>query len=321
MAFLIIASLFMRTSEMRKFILKVLLFFVVIAIVDCGFGLAMSNVLKGTQKGDWGRNNYIFNEVKSDVIILGSSRAIHHYDPQIISDSLSMSCYNCGEDGMGIFLMRVRYQAIRERFKPKIVIYEVLPEYDLLGDIDNSRYLKFLRPYCDKSIMRSVIDDVSATEGIKLYSEMYRYNSVFVDIIAQSVSKSTSTAKEYSYSPLWTQMNNNPGKETGLERSTTFDSVKIAYLEDIILQCERDGTLLFFTASPKYASFSDEEFKPLKDLCLVYHVPFINHYCDSNYCGNLTYFADASHLNIKGAESFTSMLASEVKGILNSYQK
>lgn len=321
MAFLIIASSFMRTSEMRKFIFKVILFFVVIAIVDKGMGVAMDNVLKGTDKGDWGRNNFIFSELKSEVIILGSSRAIHHYSPQIISDSLGMSCYNCGEDGMGVFLMKVRYQAIRERFAPKVVIYEVLPEYDLLTNTDNFKYLKFLRPYCNNTVIGSVINDISTIERIKLFSNMYRYNSVFVDIIAQSVSRSTSTAEEYTYAPLEAKMSNNPKKDTTPKRGVTSDSVKIAYLEDIILQCEKDGTMLFFVASPKYASFSDDEFKSLKDLCLVHNVPFINHYCDSNYCEDLTCFADASHLNIKGAESFTSMLAYEIECLLNSHPK
>ncbi len=298
---------------MKRFILKVLLFFVVIAIVDIVFGFAMANVLKHTNKGDWGRNNYIFNEVKTDVIILGSSRAIHHYNPRIIADSLGMSCYNCGEDGMGIFLMWSRYQAIRERYKPKLIIYEVIPEYDLLGDNDNQRYLKFLRPYCDSSFISSVISDMSFREGVKLWCHMYLYNSVFLDILAQRVSKDSSTAKEYSYSPLTGQMDYDPKRVEEEGVSQPFDSLKITYMEKLIIQCEKDGTKLFFTASPKYRSFSDIDYQPLKELCRVYEVPFINHYCDSDYCENPIYFVDASHLNISGAESYTSLLASEIK--------
>ena len=301
---------------MKKFILKVLLFVVVIAIVDRAFGIAMKNVLQDTDKGDWGRNNYIFNEVKSDVIILGSSRAIHHYNPQIISDSLGLSCYNCGEDGMGIFLMWSRYQAIRERSKPKLVIYEVLPEYDLLENRDNQRYLKFLRPYCVKPFIDSVINDISSKERIKLQSYMYMYNSVFADIIAQCVSNSPSTAKEYTYSPLSAQMNNNPKRDMEPERIIPCDSLKIAYLKDLILQCEKDGTRLIFTASPIYMPLSDKEYIPLKDLCRIHEVPFVNHYCDTDYCEDPACFADAGHLNITGAESFTSLLVSEIKGLI-----
>ena len=298
---------------MKRFVLKVLLFFVVIATVDQVFGFAMANVLRHTYKGDWGRNNFILNEVESDVIILGSSRAIHHYKPQIIADSLGLSCYNCGEDGMGIFLMWARYQAVRERYKPRLIIYEVIPEYDLLANNDNQRYLKFLRPYCDRAIIGSIISDVSSRESVKLWSQMYLYNSVFLDIIAQRISHNPSTAKEYTYSPLIGQMDYNPLRVKEMEPSPQFDSLKITYMENLIIQCEKDGIKLFFTASPKYCSFSDKDYQPLKDLCHVYNVPFLNHYCDSDYCQNRIFFADASHLNINGAESFTSLVASEIK--------
>lgn len=301
---------------MRKFILMVLLFFAVIAIVDRAFGIAMKNVLQDTDKGDWGRNDFIFNEVKSDVIILGSSRAIHHYDPQIFSDSLRMSCYNCGEDGMGIFLMWARYQAIRERSIPKLVIYEVLPEFDLLKNKDDLKYLKFLRPYSTEPVVSSMIDDISSREQIKLFSEMYRYNSVFVDIVAQYVSKSPGTARDYTWSPLMGNMNYSPRKAKELQQMVQVDSLKMTYMEDLILQCKEDGTQLFFVASPIYQPMSDNEFLPLKDLCRQYKIPFINHYCDSDYCDNLTCFVDASHLNTKGAEMFTVLVASEIKDVI-----
>ena len=127
---------------MKHFVIKTLLFLVIVAAADFLFGWMMDGVLRGTMKGDWGRNNYIFSGVRSDVIILGSSRAIHHYDPQILSDTLGLTCYNCGEDGMGILLMYARYRAIRERYVPRLVIYEVLPEYDLQEESDNLKYLK-----------------------------------------------------------------------------------------------------------------------------------------------------------------------------------
>ena len=299
---------------MRKFIFKVLLFFAIIAIVDRAFGLVMKTVLQGTDKGDWGRNNYIFNDVNSDVIIFGSSRAIHHYNPQIFSDSLGLSCYNCGEDGMGIFLMWARYQAIRERYIPKLVIYELLPEYDLLINSDNLRYLKFLRPYSDKPFVNSVINDISSKEYFKLLSEMYKFNSVFMDIISQRVSKSPSIAKTYTYSPLGAMMNYFPPADVGQQLiRRQVDPLKKAYLEDLLFQCKKDGTQLVFTASPIYRPISDNDFKPLKDLCRMYDVPFFNHYCDNDYCDTSVYFADASHLNNKGAELFTTIIVSEIK--------
>lgn len=302
---------------MKHFVIKTLLFLVIVAAADFLFGWMMDGVLRGTMKGDWGKNNYIFSGVRSDVIILGSSRAIHHYDPQILSDTLGLTCYNCGEDGMGILLMYARYRAIRDRYVPRLVIYEVLPEYDLQEESDNLKYLKFLRPYYGTASIGQVVTDISSLEPLKLLSRMYCYNSVFIDIIAQSISKSPQTAGDYSYFPLEKQMQKEPKKNAdGL--SVPCDPLKLTYLKDIILQCKNDGTSLVFIASPIYKPATDTDYSPLKELCHDYGVPFINHYCDARFCNNPHYFADGGHLNKTGAELFTALAASEIK---NSIEK
>ena len=300
---------------MRNFLRKTVLFLLVVVVLDILFGFVMGNILDNTQKGDWGRNNYIFDEVKADAIILGSSRAIHHYNPVVISDSLGMSCYNCGEDGMGILLMYARYCAIRERNIPKVVIYEVLPEYDLQAERDNQKYLKFLRPYSDIPAIDSLICSISSTEKYKLLSQMYRYNSVFVDIVAQRFSKASETAATYTYSPLDKNMNYEP-VAASYGSHITCDSMKLAYMEELIKQCRNDETYLIFTASPIYRPASDAPFTPLKQLCEKYGVPFVKHYCDTTFCNKRVFFADASHLNKTGAETFSEVAAGEIKSII-----
>ena len=303
---------------MKHFFLRLFVFLLVIVIFDQLFGVGMAAILKNTEKGDWGRNNYIFNEVDHDVIILGSSRAIHHYDPKIFSDTLGMSCYNCGEDGMGIFLMYPRYRAIEARKAPKIVIYEVLPEYDLLKETDNLRYLKFLRPYTNSYIVDSIVNRISTTEKYKLWSNGYRFNSVFVDIVAQRLSKAQGNAKDYTYMPEEKVMSESDGQDisSSVDGSLIYDEAKLALLENMIIRCIGLKTKLIFTASPKYKSISDPGYLPLQMLCEKYGISFINHYCDTIFNIDNTFFSDASHLNKKGAVLFSSQLASEIKEII-----
>lgn len=297
---------------MKRFLLYTTLFLAIVALVDFLFGIVMKGILTETEKGDWGRNNFIFNEVTADAIILGSSRAIHHYDPRVISDSLGMNCYNCGEDGMGILLMYARYRAIRERSIPKIVIYEVMPKFDLQVERDNQKYLKFLRPYSNIQAIDSIVCSISSTEKCKLSSQMYRYNSVFVDIVSHRFSKVPRTATNYTYSPLDKQKSYEPAIASN-NKTIPCDSVKITYLEELIVQCKKNGTTLVFTASPMYKATSDMSFKPLKSLCKKYHIPFINHYCDTAFSSNRLFWADARHLNKIGAEQLSVVVATEIK--------
>lgn len=304
---------------MKRLLYKIFLFLCTIVFLDQLFGIGMASVLKNTEKGDWGRNNYIFNEVNHDIIILGSSRAIHHYDPKVFTDTLGMSCYNCGEDGMGILLMYPRYRAIEARKTPQIVVYEVLPEYDLFKEEDNLKYLKFLRPYTNSPVIDSLVNILSKTEKYKLLSGGYRFNSVFVDILAQRFSKVSETAKDYTYMPSEQKMGyisqdrlNNLSQINSVHEYIN-DAVKLEFLEDLIVRCTKSKTKLFVTVSPKFYSTSDLEFLSIKNLCVKYGVPFINHYCDKDYNMNSNLFADIYHLNRNGADMFSKQLASEIK--------
>lgn len=304
---------------MKQLLIKIFFFLFTIVLLDQLFGIGMASVLKNTEKGDWGRNNYIFNEVNHDIVILGSSRAIHHYDPKIFADTLGMSCYNCGEDGMGILLMYARYRAIEARKTPKVVIYEILPEYDLLKETDNLKYLKFLRPYTNNPVIDSLVNRLSKTEKYKLLSGGYRFNSVFVDILAQRYSNASETAKDYTYMPsdqklgYISQDRLNDLSQANSVHDFAYDDVKLDFLEDLMVRCTKSNTKLFVTASPKFYSTSDSEFLSIKKLCVKYGVPFINHYCDKDYSMNSNLFADIYHLNKNGADIFSSQLASEIK--------
>lgn len=297
---------------MKKFVIKALFLAAIILCIDSLFGAAMQQILYHTEKGDWGRNNYITNELKSDIIILGSSRAIHHYDPKIFSDSLGLSCYNCGEDGMGILLMYARYKHICERQIPKLVIYEFLPGFDYEKE-DNSRYLRFLRPLPHYSITDSIIYNVSPLEKYKLISRLYAYNSFFIDIIAQRYSKSTSIAKDYTYAPLNGEMNYQPNwVKEGIDEPKA-DSLKLEYMEKLIHDCKENGTQLIFVTSPIYLGLWNTSFDWLNQVCEENNIAYYNHFLDTIYYEKPHLFTDSYHLNKRGAESFSQLLSQEIK--------
>lgn len=100
---------------MRRFICKILLFLIGLVIVDNLVGLEGKYLVNHVKGGDNGLNTYICRKLQDDCLVFGSSRGMHHYDPNIISDSLGMSCWNCSLDGSGIILMYGRYKLLSER--------------------------------------------------------------------------------------------------------------------------------------------------------------------------------------------------------------
>lgn len=87
---------------MRNFLIKSAIFLALCSLLDFGLGKIFGYLTVHATGGYTKRDNFISDEVDANILIFGSSRAAHHYVPSILSDSLGMSCYNCGLDGNGI---------------------------------------------------------------------------------------------------------------------------------------------------------------------------------------------------------------------------
>ena len=100
---------------MKRFVIRLIAFLFVMLTIDRGFGMVMNYLQENAKGGYIGHHNYILQRANEDILIFGSSRALHHYNPQIVIDSLGMNCYNCGQDGNGIILFYGWWQIIKER--------------------------------------------------------------------------------------------------------------------------------------------------------------------------------------------------------------
>ena len=96
-----VGNLFISSfSRMKnKNIQFITLLIVFIVILD----FAVGTVYKALYFSEKSRqNDRLIHSVlgtNEDILIFGSSRALHHYNPQIIEDSLGMTCYNVGSGG------------------------------------------------------------------------------------------------------------------------------------------------------------------------------------------------------------------------------
>lgn len=301
---------------MKQFLFKIVLFLGIMIALDLTTGMVMDHINANTVKGDYGRNNYIATGTCADFLIFGSSRAIHHYDPEKITDAINLTCYNCGEDGMGIVTMFGRYQMIRQRHIPKLVIYDAVAGFDL-GIDDMSKYIGWLRFYAEgNDSIAKLVENIDSTEKYKMWAKTYKYNSCFIDIVGQYTSKDPSTARDYKYAPLYgciTYKVDKPVKSKQFEVS----AIKLSLFEKMICQCKHDNTIFVVTISPWYQATNDSEYKSLISLCKRHGITVLNHFKDKCFRNNPTLFKDASHLNIDGVKQYNRMIIEELREILN----
>lgn len=288
---------------MKKFLFGTFLFFALVFVADVVAGKILAYMVDNAKGGDNGRNNFICNTVNADILVFGSSRAIHHYNPLIIEKSFGKSCYNCGQDGNGVILNYGRYQLICQRYTPQLVIYDVMSGYDLLAGDDNHKYLNWLKAYYDRKGISEVFESVDPTEKYKMQSGMYRYNSNFIQIVSDFI-RPLQTEGINGFRPINIESDTMKFRKTEEKASNiVFDSLKIAYINKMI--DESPNTKFIFVVSPIWYGLDSDQLRPIKEICIQRNLLFIDFSNNPKYVHNNYYFNDGSHMNARGADEFT----------------
>ncbi len=291
---------------MKKFLLKALLFFACVVVMDLAFGSFFSYLRAHAKGGSTANCEYIANKATDDIIILGSSRATHHYVPQIIEDSLGMTCYNCGEEGNGVVLAYGRLKMLTERYNPRLVLYEITPCYDYELREPNNKYLGYLRPYYNKKGIRKLFEDFDDEFfELKMKSSMYQNKSrLLPDIIDNIITRDN----HCGFTPLYGQLDKECAHNS--EHSPLpVDSLKLSYIEKVIDLCKKKDIPLLFMISPEY-DYGDNmiEYEPILIICKQNSVEVCNSINASNIAQYSEFFNDISHLNNEGAVLYTQSL-------------
>lgn len=296
---------------MKKFLIKIALFFAIVAIVDLGYGKVGDYLRDHAKGGMAAKVHYICEECNDDIIMMGSSRMQHHYVPQVFEDSLGMTCYNAGMDGNGILLSYGFLEMMLERFHPKRIIYDV-SSFDMYTD-DNTKYLDYMKPYYwnEHESVAGIFRDVDGMERWKMLSSLYRYNSKLFQMIGDNMHPLSNLEK--GYSPLYRTMDYDPPMPSG-EAKREEDCLKIQYLRKFIVKAQENDVELVFVASPTWHGLHKTSFNiPILSLCDELNVDFMDCYYDSIICSSHEYWSDGTHMNDNGAKAFSVELVSRLR--------
>lgn len=298
---------------MKRYLVKIALFLLLVVGVDRGLGGMLSYMSSHTDAGYIGHHNYIVDRSRDDILVFGSSRAIHHYNTPMMQDSLGLTCYNCGQDGEGIILFYGWWQLISQRYHPRMAIYELTASYDIMPDPSN-RVSGWLKGLYDREPIKREIDEIDSTEKYKMLSWLYRYNSKGHQILIDYFHPVHNISRGFlpvdsELDPLAVRTDERLAADEG--REVSIDSLKLKYFNDMI---DHAGSTQFvFVCSPSWYGVYDKEMDVLKQLARERHIPFLDFSRDPKYVHHDEYFYDGYHMNARGADEFTHDLMSELK--------
>ena len=306
--------------------------FLLIAILliglDQALGFLLSRLYLSTTSGKTGGNINGILQQKADVLILGSSRARHHVVPAILEDSLSVSVFNAGLDGHDFLCAVMLFDLwTRAHPLPKVILLHVDPISLLNYQRELERTIIFSGYFRESDRVHSILLMRGKHEWLKYLSSSYRFNGKVLPIIKNLIMSPDPTS--HGYVGLKGSPQSGVRQAVDLTRITTdeydnpFWDLKLSYLAELARYCKANGTRLILFHSP----YPQEDLSTLTDwsrqlaLRLSYEeVEFLDLSARAHelFSGRPDLFYDKSHLNSRGAEIFSTLLADEVGQRLGS---
>ena len=300
-------------NKYLRFVANAILFLFSIVIFDQLIGRTLKHYYFTSSSGDYYRTTYAMDSTKADIIILGSSRASHHYIPKLMEDSLSMSCYNTGRDGNYLLFNYAVFKSIIKRHNPKVFILDIYPS-ELYQSENSYEGLSSLLPYYyDNPETQNIIGLRSKIEKYKMFSEVYPFNSKVIAICKGNLG-SYNDNKFKGYLPLYgtTILQNKPLLNNAEDKK--FDVNKINAIESMALICYQKSIRFIVVQSPRYSIVNQkEENEVLYKIMTKYNGIYYNLVNEPMFINNPGLFRDVPHLNDLGAQLFTQLIIQKIK--------
>lgn len=295
------------------FLYKLFQIFIILLVLDFSIGHTLRHFYFTQISGVNYRTTYSIEKTTADILIFGSSRANHHYIPQIFTDILNHSCYNVGRDGQGILYYSAVQRSILKRYKPKIIILDLWP-WELIKSSESYDRLSRLLPYYKShKEIRSIIELRSKFEKIKLLASIYPFNSDILTIAKYNIVRE----QDYNgYIPAFRVMEPVGSNDVvnNAHENLEIDDNKVKILESFIMNLKEAGIKLFVVISPIYRCDVEkaDSMKVVKEIMAKYDVPFWDYSQNRKFIENPELFVDRIHLNNGGAELFSKIVAQRI---------
>lgn len=300
-----------------KAIGSVLLILVFVILIDQFVGIAGRMAFKNLpdNQSEFSRMNYSITKTTADCIILGSSHASHHYNPDILSDSLHMTVYNAGREGHGITYSLALLKSMLSRYTPKMVILDIKYEE---SDEWLSR-VRDMKPYFKEypTAMETNVKVNGKKDYFRVLWNSYMYNSTIMQLLYSYMDKSDkSKYKCNGYDPIPVKESKVKGIKEQVEPVKAANPMYKECLAELSSLCNERGVALILVSSPTLVRFKYKS--PAEPVIDSLGLTYLNHFNDEFFLTHTELFRDGDHLFETGADEFSSIVCSELKKVINN---
>jgi hypothetical protein len=297
---------------MKLFFKNILILLAIIIVCDRLSAFVLQKMFYAQTHGDDATSIATIQNPNADVLILGSSRASHHFISDTIQKISGLKTFNGGRDNMGIHYVAAILPSIVQKHAPKYLILDLIPNNFCKGGQSSQQYFDIhtttLLPFANKnkSIMQ-YIASLNNTEALKAkLCATYAYNSL-IGAIVQNTYTHLGHISIKGYEPIYTHIDTTSFKkplfnEDALEN--TLDTSAFNNLKVVLDICKTNNIKVLITFSPFYFA---RPVKPIivaafENLKLKYNFKLLDYNKDVRFLKNPILFYDEMHLNDEGAK-------------------
>lgn len=305
----------------------IIVIFCSLAVIISGFVGAdhyvthLYHELETSPYGGW--NDIFHKEINSDYIIMGSSRAYAQFNPAILDSILNINSYNLGYNGRQVRSQLLKYKIYRteQTHKPKVILYELSPySFSSYKKYESFQFV----PYLQKKTMWNTFHEIEGFTWTDKYVPYWRYRNYKNEI--RRIRRGTSpyckdkykTYKGFcSFDYHWNNKFDSTETLYYLHNKKTIQA-----FNQFINECEKDDIKVIFILSPYYIKATENiknkelMHQQIEKIAMKHQIPILD-YTQHPISYDTAYFYNYSHLNRKGANLFTTVLAHDLDSLLD----
>jgi hypothetical protein len=297
----------------RKPLVKVLAFIIIVISLDAAVGAVLRKSYFLQRYGVLSRITFAIDHTNAPGLIMGSSRASHHFITDSLSSAKKMQFYNAGKDGQSIFYHYAVLKCLLKRYTPKVIVLDLLND-ELYEKSESYDRLSELLPYCSDHKELNFAQELRGPfEKFKMLSQVYPFNSLLISIASgnSSISKNRFVEKN-GYLPLYGKFSGKV-EQNEPRKKLSIDPHKLEIYNAFIKECQNHHIKLYITISPYLKLLPENNSTAaLKMIADKNNVPFHNFSNDEHFVQHRDFFWDMGHLNNDGAALFTRMISKSI---------
>lgn len=316
---------------MKKFVIRIIIGGAIVLCCAIALDVVITRGLKQVDDFIYEPWTYIQEgNHQHDVVILGNSRAQGHIHPMILDSICVCNSYNLGIEAyhMNMHLLKYDYY-LQYNPKPKLIVYQVDLATIHRPPIKRGSNSEQFLPLFYESYWRERFVDLGYNQW-DLYCPLYRYFG-YHTAIRQGIMEGLGLT-HFCINPTykgfkgWDKIMEDrgvPDDQLKIDMSNRFteDIKDLVAFENFINKCKSEGINIVLVYSPIYETvekqLTDRDIfdEYMTNISKQYNIVYLDYTKDVELRSNKIYYSSPGHMNLLGAEVFTTKLAHDIDSI------